>query len=166
MFAIFGRFKEQLEEDARAAEDAASRAFADAFCEDGYVSIANWSMADYIRTTKITQEDLTARLHAFLDELDSLPVIGEISGVASARRLDFSKIYTADALHGDGASSVPDHLRVHTEDALVCSHGYENPVLPEGYAVPPTADSGLLSSVVIFVVSAAALLWHGRKKTF
>ena len=163
IFSVFGRFKWRLEENARAADDAASRAFVDAFCEDGYVSIANWSLADYIRTTGIIQEDLTAQFHAFLDELDSIHGNGTIPGVSGARNLDFTVLYEND-MTGDAYEAIPEFLRVHTEDALVCSRGYENLKLPDNYAAPLTSDSGLLPSLVIFAMSSAAILLYRKKK--
>lgn len=163
IFSVFGRFKWRLEENARAADDAASRAFVDAFCEDGYVSIANWSLADYIRTTGIIQEDLTAQFHAFLDELDSIHGNGTIPGVSGARNLDFTALYEND-MTGDAYEAIPEFLRVHTEDALVCSRGYENLKLPDNYAAPLTSDSGLLPSLVIFAMSSAAILIYRIKK--
>ncbi len=165
LFSVFGRFKIYLEENARAADDVASRIFVEAFCEDGYVSIANWSMIDYIimMGDTLTQEELTARLQAFLDELDSIPGIESIPGVDVARHLDFTALYEND-MTGDTYESIPAHLRVHTEDALVCSRGYENLKLPENYVAPPTSDSGLLPSLAIFAMSSAAILLYRKKK--
>lgn len=165
IFSVFGRFKWRLEENARAADDAASRAFVDAFCEDGYVSIANWSINDYLimMGDTLTKEALTAQFHAFLDELDSIHGNGTIPGVSGARNLDFTALYEND-MTGDAYEAIPKHLRVHTEDALVCSHGYENLKLPENYFAPPTSDSGLLPSLVIFAMSSAAILLYRKKK--
>ena len=91
-------------------------------------------------------------------------VIKKEPGYDAAYLIDFTPLYETD-MTGDAYEAIPEFLRVHTEDALVCSRGYENLILPEGYAVPPTADSGLLSSVVIFA-AATALLLRGRKKIF
>ncbi|MBE6657995.1 MAG: hypothetical protein E7604_06060 [Ruminococcaceae bacterium] len=160
LFSVFGRFKWRLEENARAADDAASRAFVDAFCEDGRVSIANWSIADYIRITGITQDDLTARLHWCLMQYD---VIKKEPGYDAAYLIDFTPLYETD-MTGDAYEAIPEFLRVHTEDALVCSRGYENLKLPENYFAPPTSDSGLLPSLVIFAMSSAAILLYRKKK--
>ena len=164
LFSVFGRFKWHLEENARASDDAASRAFADAFCEDGYVSIANWSMVDYITMMgdTLTQEDLTAQLHAFLDELDSIHGTGTIPGVSGARNLDFTALYEND-MTGDAYEAIPEFLRVHIEDALVCSHGYEALRMPDNYTAPPTADTGLLSSLLVFAAASAILILKKRK---
>ena len=156
----FSSFKQCLEEDARNADDAASRAFVDAFCEDGRVCTANWSIADYIRITGITQDDLTARLHWCLMQYD---VIKKEPGYDAAYLIDFTPLYETD-MTGDAYEATPEFLRVHTEDALVCSRGYENLKLPDNYAAPPTADSGLLPSLVIFAMSSAAILLYRKKK--
>ena len=161
-FHFFCSFKEMLEKDARNADDAASRAFVETFCEDGRVCVANWSIADYIRTTGITQDDLTARLHWCLMGFD---VIQKNPGYDAAYLIDFTPLYEND-ITGGAYESIPAYLRVQTEDALVCSRGYETLVLPDDFETPSTADNGWLASVVIFASAAAILLLYGKQKPF